>query len=153
VWWQLVQAGEVCTPWELEDEPECMALMFAIRAARLRDDPSHLVIDTWKGSRFVWRVSTELERTVWNCTVLNAHSAGLILACSCRGHRKALADASFLFHSLDMRDFGAEDERRAQWFAQRTTQPVDFWRDLCAQGETRFGAEDALAWGVVHEII
>jgi len=82
-----------------------------------------------------------------------AWSAGLILAVAC-DRRTALPDANFMVHGSTLKDGGDEDEEDAVFLAARTNKPYDFWKPLLSDGkEHKFGVEEALEWGVIHEVI
>ena len=157
-WWNQVQDGILWTCSKCVGEATERAMLGGIYGAREAADFAGrnpmLVVNMDDGGSNIWRIARELEKAVWDCHVWGvAASAGLIVTCACRGHRTCGERACFLFHSVDERHPEAEDQQRAEWFAARTTQPVEFWLELCEQGDTIFRAEEALAWGVVHEII
>jgi ATP-dependent protease ClpP protease subunit len=80
-----------------------------------------------------------------------ALSAGLVLAVACN-HRCAVPHAEFLFHGADKRHHESDDQRRAEWFAERTARPAEFWLEKVAQGDYTFGSDEALEIGVIDEI-
>jgi len=157
-WWARAQAGDIWTPYCV-DRDAGNALLWAVRYCNDKYwpemDNGTLRIDTCDGGSMVWAVAAEVERGVWNCHVdRHALSAGLILVCACKGRRTCVPHAKFLFHSLDQRFCDSEDTRRAKWFADRTAQPTAFWFEHAQSGEDlAFGAEEAVKWGVVHEVV
>ena len=153
-WWSRAQAGEVWTPYSVSRDA-ASALLWAVVDANDRDLPDgrHLVINTEDGDRSVWQIAQEVELGAWTCFVRKrALSAGLILACACTEMRYCSPDAQFLFHGLNERHPEKSDQHRSEWFAARTKMPVEFWLSHCAE-DFRFGAEDALEFGVVHDVI
>lgn len=111
------------------------------------------MVNTRDGDSSAWRIAYELEGGHWECHVERyAFSAGLILTCACTGCRTCSPRAQFLFHGLNERDPQASDQHRSEWFAARTKMPVDFWLAHCAE-DFIFGSEEALEFGVVHEIM
>ena len=111
-------------------------------------------IDTDNGTQTVWNLARELEKfgetradIGWRCK-----SAGLIIACACE-YRVCRADTQFLFHGSPYKNGLPDDRKKAQWFAERTGTSEDYWWDIASGGtDFEFGAERALALGVVHEV-
>ena len=157
-WWERAQKGEVWTPGNVQRDA-ALALLLAVH--QLNEDIAEgigfadkgtLVIDTIDGGRVVWEIADEIGHGEWDCAVReSALSAGLILVCACTGHRTCVPNSRFLFHGLDIRDYEASDRQRAEWFAERTKMPAEFWLAHCGE-DFGFGAEEALEFGVVHEI-
>lgn len=153
-WWSRAQAGEVWTPYSVSRDAS-NALLWAVVDANDCDLPEgkHLVINTADGDGSVWQVAEQIERATWTCFVQKyALSAGLILTCACIGARYCSPKAQFLFHGLNERHPEKSDQYRSEWFAARTKMPVDFWLAHCAE-DFRFNAEQALEFGVVHDVI
>lgn len=148
-WWARAQEGQIATPYRINDHA-ANALLWAVRHVR----EGTLIIDTADGGSTVWNVAHELAlQGRWDALIgRHAMSAGLILTVACNGTRACIPTAKFLFHGLDIRDHEAEDTRRAEWFAKRTSMPASFWREHCGE-DFSFGADEALEFGVVHEIL
>ena len=160
-WWALVERGQVWTPEQCSGDA-ALALEYAVREGECRrKGPNnatprpHLMVNTQGGDSSCWRIAKLISRDVWDCTVDNhGISAGLILTVACRGTRTCTPSSEFAFHGEQRRDYELPDQRRAEWFAERTNMPIDFW--LGHIGKPRafyFDAQEALEMGVVSEIL
>lgn len=153
-WWEEARRGCVWTPDAIAGDG-ADALRMAIRYRNNGpDEGGTLYVDSHGGDSSCWDLAVDLERGHWNAFVRGfAISAGLILTVACNGHRKCLSNSVFNFHGLELRHPEHDDRRRARWYAQRTRMPEDFWLSYCEVAGVTFGAEQALEWGVVHEIV
>ncbi len=152
-WVRLADDGCIHTPPRMINEAAA-AVYYHILLSVRQGRPLDFVIDTIEGDSTVWRMAKALEQgsNATTATVTyRAYSAGLVLACAC-SRRTATPHAQFLYHGLNIRNYQRDDERRAQWFGERTHRDAEFWLDLCSQGDTVFDARQALEWGVIHEI-
>lgn len=94
-------------------------------------------------------------RIAASCAKVNyrALSAGLYLAVAC-DKRIAVPGAEFLFHGSPYKAGRRTDAEDAEYFEARTGTPSAFWAEKAESGEPfTFGAEEALALGVIHEIM
>lgn len=111
-------------------------------------------VNTDNGTQTVWTLASRLNDIDSRAFIGQfCKSAGLIIACAC-DFRVCNPSTEFLFHGTAYhRHRDAEDARRAQWFADRTKMPVEFWAGFCADGDDHeFGPQEALEWGVVQEV-
>ena len=153
-WCRLVDAGHLWVPDQLNNDSE-RAMLHALRLWEQTCQPVlHVHIDTVSGSHRVWTMAHLLAAHPETRAIVHgeALSAGLLLTVAC-ATAAAVPNAEFLFHGLDRRDCEADDERRAQWFAERTKRPAEFWRQKAWHGEYRFGADEALDIGVIDEVV
>lgn len=153
-WCRLADSGCIYVPWDLTGDAED-AMLYALRLAVVRQPNAlRLYIDTVNGTNSVWEMAQLIERATDHShahVTGHALSAGLILTVACK-RRTCVPSAEFLYHGADKRNHDADDARRAEWFARRTTAPYEFWLSKTCDGEYRFGAREALELGVVHEV-
>lgn len=154
-WCALADAGLVIVPAELmEDAAYALELQLYKLLREGREDVK-LLLNCVNGDDFCFEIGLLLERFPASHVHVQgkALSAGLILTV-CAKRRTCQPGAEFLHHGEDMRFPLEDDHMLAQWMAARTTTPATFWLDKCKQPEPfTFGAEEALALGVVHEIV
>lgn len=154
-WCALADAGLIVAPRNLEgDEAHALELQLLKLLREGRQDVK-VLLNCDNGNDFCFEVGLLLERfPVSHVHVqYKALSAGLIVAV-CAKRRTCEPNAEFLHHGEDKRDPVADDQMLSAWMAARTTQPQEFWLEACRRPEPLvFEAEEALAWGVVHEIV
>ena len=112
-------------------------------------------VDTDNGYASIWEVARSLTDRAGSSTAVIgsvAKSAGLIVSVAC-DRRICQPNTEFLYHGSPFKSGADDDRQKAKWFTSRTSMPEDFWLEMAMGGEDHiFGADDAMAWGVVHEI-
>ena len=154
-----VRRGHLWLPGDMSD---CgPALIAAVHEAKAHNvSPLYVHVDTDNGDSGCWRLARALEdftKTSAHTVALvaahnRAYSAGLIVLLACQ-RRVCNSRCFFGYHGSSLKCDRGEDQRKAAWFAERTTLPEAEWLAMAEDGELRkFGPEQALAWGVVHEV-
>lgn len=154
-WCALADSGLIVAPTELQ-HGAAYALELQLRKLlhEGRQDVK-LLINCVGGDDFCFEVGKLLERFPASHVHVQgqALSAGLILTV-CAKRRTCQPGAKFLHHGEDIRFPDDDDRMLSEWMAARTTTPAAFWLEKCkAEDAFTFGAEEALALGVVHEIV
>ena len=160
--------GDLWVPADMREHS--WVLWAALRSAMAAELPFLRVhVNTINGDGHCWYVARAIEEFANNCRTAanyavreyytealvtsNALSAGLIVAVACE-RRVCGSNTHFQFHGSSQKGEEHKDQRKAEWFGARTALPEAEWMRMAQDGEPRdFGAEQALEWGVVHEII
>ena len=151
---EALKRGELWVPPDITGCAD--VLLSAIHSIAVsRHLPMTVHVATGNGDKECWRVAQAIENFPYDTQASisdAAFSAGLIIALACY-HRVTEPDALFSYHGSPRKDGREDDREKAAWFAARTTLPEAEWAEMAESGEeVRFGAEQALEWGVVHEI-
>ena len=159
-WYDNAQAGYITVP-EEADQPYCQLVQSLLDRWRLVPNtrptfPVVMIHSCVSGHAQSWRLGQTLAAmtNVMTRVRLLASSAGLNIFLG-GTVRQAHRQAQFVYHGnlYKWMAMGPSDEGRARWFAERTTQPYDFWLEAARlDGTLSFGIDEALEWGVVTEL-
>jgi ATP-dependent protease ClpP protease subunit len=163
-WLEDARSGLVRVDGLIDDELCDLIKLVATGWARRRY-PEQITIDidcAVGGHSCVWSTATTLARlSNGNIeTIVHGYaiSAGLILSLA-GDRRSCYPDSIFQFHGSEYKrgqnpERLADDGHRCRWFAARTGQSEAFWLEKAEDGcPWYFEAEEALAIGVVHQIV
>lgn len=142
--------------WVPKDVSHGIADLLSAIARATQTDALTVHVDTNNGMASVWGLAEALIHCPAKTVALvgaEAKSAGLIIACSCE-KRVCSPNTVFLYHGSPYKSGAEDDRKKAEWFARRTTAPLNHWLHMAQTGQDyAFGPEQALEWGVVHEVI
>lgn len=119
--------------------------------------PVHVWVNTNTGDFRAWEIGRLVQAV--EATVHIGQfciSAGLLVAVAGK-HRTCHPRTQFGWHGSSAKpghdSSMKSDEARARYMADRTAQPYEWWLERGLPGDLlTFGAEEALAWGVVDEV-
>jgi ATP-dependent protease ClpP protease subunit len=139
--------------WVPEDIRGEVADDLAAQVRVMPPGPLAVHVNCNNGSASCWDLAEAIGAHKGKTTAIigaEAKSAGLIVACAC-DHRACRQDTQFLYHGFAGQE--TANRKKAVWFAARTTKPEAEWYAMAEDGELHeFGADEALSYGVVHEV-
>jgi ATP-dependent protease ClpP protease subunit len=163
LWMRSAQQGIVWVPEEVTNYDSAMLTM-ALRLLR-GEEEVELYIDTCTGhsqsfepcKELLWRRENGKQTTGF--VGGQAISIGLSYIAVCT-RRIATPDSEFLVHGEPLRDAQKldsgeylEDHYAADWLSRFTPRSYEEWLETVRPGRhVKFGAEQALEWGVIDEI-
>ena len=158
IWLREADAGRIDIEGILKDEEAWVYRNYLRYAARSEvDTPYTFYIDCdgtddncWEMARYIKQLKGRTVAVIDD----EAISGGLIIALAC-DHRIAVSGAKFAWHGSPKKPGNdwRSDEDRVDFITERTTAPRELWEEKAESGKAYwFKAEEALEWGVIHEV-
>jgi len=153
-WAKAAERGDIYVPRELHGDA-AQAVILAVHNKRDSQAPLTLHIDCIIGDDTCVAIADILMDRTGPTSAHITHralSAGLYLAVAC-DRRSAVPHAQFLFHGSPYKHGGPQDIADAAFFATQTNREEAFWLERAEDGASmEFGVEEALEYGIIHEV-